>query len=105
MNRTEVYKTPQFAATLLGLWFILAGIVGLINTNNHIQGQSINGPSSNNQLQVKPAFQQPTSTIDNLQGARSLQGQLNSNLQESDNLNNLQPNARQSDLPSTNILQ
>lgn len=93
MNRTATYKTPQFAISLVGCWLVIVGLIGW-------PADTISGPVDSPQagddtvLQVLPGTRQPSSTIDELQGAQGLQGQAPARLHQPDVAEQLQPNAK-----------
>lgn len=104
MNRTAVYKTPQFLITLIGGWLIIFGTLNLLAANTP---NSVNQPANPNQtrLQVKPGRGAPSGASQQLQGAGGLQGQAPGDLQQSGVAERLQPNAKTDTFPETNDVQ
>ena len=106
MNRTAVYKTPQFVAALVGGWLVLAGTFGLIAQRETAQPNSPSARSGNTSLRVVPGTRKPApSASTQLQGAGGLQGQASSSLQEPGVAEQLQPNAKTDRFTEPNVVQ
>lgn len=106
MNRSPVYKTPQFLLAMIGGWLILAGVVGGLVGGNDLTGSPL--PSQTNQptsIKVVPASGLPASGINQLQGAGGLQRQSSGSLQRSGIADHLQPNAKTDAFSETNEVQ
>lgn len=93
MRRTTPHKTAQFWLALIGSWLVIVGMVGF--GQQHSDGQlPVSNASGRGRLRVVPSGGQPSSTINDLQGAGSLQSQNQQGLQQNGAGQYLQPNAK-----------
>jgi hypothetical protein len=99
MNRIVTYKTPQFHVFLIGLFLIGLGVTIAVGSRTD-QPSPVKNNATSSQIQVETSRQQPTSTIQNLQGASNLQSQQKGDLQQPTNAQTLQPNANTDSLSS-----
>lgn len=93
MRRTNPAKTAQFWTALIGSWLVVAGMVGFGQQPADTQ-PPVSNSAGRSRLRVKPSSGQPSSTINNLQGAGSLQSQGQQGLQQNGASQYLQPNAK-----------
>lgn len=106
MNEAKIsYRTVQLFVTFIGSWLIIAGGVGYLNSIGSTVENKPKTYSNSQNLKVEVSSQQPSSTINNLQGAGNLQSQGLSDLQNSSVTDQLQPNAKTDNFSTTKSVQ